>query len=189
MLRKAFDLLLASTVCAALVLIPSIGAAQQNCTKRCVKTQNTCVKQASGCAQTGQQCAQEKLECAQHKNVCVSTDKRGVCIRTERQCARYERKCAQYREVCLKQKTGCAEYKNICVEEKQECKPTQTTGRTATGGTATLKPSSKVTVAQPSCTGWMRQTNGVDWRTCVDDKGRQYCQESSRGSVSRVSCR
>jgi hypothetical protein len=44
-------------------------------------------------------------------------------------------------------------------------------------------------LAAPSCTGWMKQNDGSYWRTCVDDKGRQYCQRSYRNHVSNVSCR
>ncbi|MGQ0545206.1 MAG: hypothetical protein ACT4P3_07720 [Betaproteobacteria bacterium] len=40
-----------------------------------------------------------------------------------------------------------------------------------------------------SCTNWMAQSNGCSWRTCVDNKGRQYCQQACRGSVTNVSCR
>ncbi len=43
--------------------------------------------------------------------------------------------------------------------------------------------------AAPSCTNWMKQNNGTYWRTCVDDKGRQYCQQSYRGRITRVVCR
>jgi hypothetical protein len=49
--------------------------------------------------------------------------------------------------------------------------------------------SSAMVRAAPSCTGWMKQNDGSYWRTCVDDKGRQYCQVSRRGYISRVSCR
>ncbi len=43
--------------------------------------------------------------------------------------------------------------------------------------------------AAPSCTDWMLQSDGSYFRTCVDDQGRQYCESSSNGHVSRVSCR
>ena len=39
-----------------------------------------------------------------------------------------------------------------------------------------------------NCTGWMKQNNGCSWRTCVDNKGKQYCQESCKGRVNRVRC-
>lgn len=39
-----------------------------------------------------------------------------------------------------------------------------------------------------SCTGWMKQNNGCSWRTCVDNKGKQYCQESCKGRINRVRC-
>jgi hypothetical protein len=44
-------------------------------------------------------------------------------------------------------------------------------------------------LAAPSCTNWMRQPDGSQGRTCVDDKGKQYCEEARNGSISRVNCR
>jgi hypothetical protein len=44
-------------------------------------------------------------------------------------------------------------------------------------------------VAAPSCTNWMKQPDGSQWRTCVDDKGKQYCESAKNGQISRVSCR
>ncbi len=43
----------------------------------------------------------------------------------------------------------------------------------------------------PSCTLWMKQTNGTYFRTCVDDKGTQYCEEkkSATGKPYKVSCK
>ena len=46
-----------------------------------------------------------------------------------------------------------------------------------------------VALAAPSCTGWMKQADGSYWRTCVDDRGRQYCQRMWKGHISRVACR
>jgi len=44
-------------------------------------------------------------------------------------------------------------------------------------------------LAADSCTGWMKQNNGCSWRTCVDSKGKQYCQEAcGKGTVNRVRC-
>ena len=43
-------------------------------------------------------------------------------------------------------------------------------------------------IAAPSCTNWMRQNDGSNWRTCVDDKGKQYCESSKNGRISRVKC-
>lgn len=44
--------------------------------------------------------------------------------------------------------------------------------------------------AADSCTGWMPQPNGCSFRTCVDDKGRQYCEEAcGRNAPTRVKCR
>jgi hypothetical protein len=42
--------------------------------------------------------------------------------------------------------------------------------------------------AKPSCTGWMKQTDGSYFRTCVDDKGTQYCESKKNGRVTKVSC-
>jgi hypothetical protein len=43
-------------------------------------------------------------------------------------------------------------------------------------------------LAAPSCTGWMAQSDGSEWRTCVDDDGRQYCERKYNGYITRVSC-
>jgi hypothetical protein len=43
--------------------------------------------------------------------------------------------------------------------------------------------------ASPSCSNWMKQSDGSNWRTCVDDQGRQYCEEEKNGHISRVSCK
>ncbi len=53
---------------------------------------------------------------------------------------------------------------------------------------AVLSGNAPTASAAPSCTNWMRQPDGSSWRTCVDDKGRQYCQQSKKGHVSRVKC-
>ena len=42
--------------------------------------------------------------------------------------------------------------------------------------------------AAPSCTAWMKQPDGSEWRTCVDDKGKQYCQSNKNGHISKVDC-
>lgn len=42
--------------------------------------------------------------------------------------------------------------------------------------------------AEPSCTKWMPQADGSSFRTCVGDDGKQYCESSRNGTVSRVSC-
>jgi hypothetical protein len=44
-------------------------------------------------------------------------------------------------------------------------------------------------LAAPSCSEWLRQPDGSMWRTCVDDNGRQYCEQCKGGTCSRVSCR
>lgn len=43
-------------------------------------------------------------------------------------------------------------------------------------------------LAVPSCTDWMKQNDGSYFRTCVDDSGKQYCESSYKGHISRVSC-
>ncbi len=43
--------------------------------------------------------------------------------------------------------------------------------------------------AVPSCTDWMQQTDGTYWRTCVDDQGRQYCEQTvDKKTITRVKC-
>ena len=42
--------------------------------------------------------------------------------------------------------------------------------------------------AAPSCTEWMKQDNGCEWRTCVGDDGKQYCEEKCGDTISRVKC-
>ena len=44
-------------------------------------------------------------------------------------------------------------------------------------------------LAEDSCTNWMKQADGSLWRTCVDDHGNQYCQQSVNGQISRVDCK
>jgi hypothetical protein len=48
---------------------------------------------------------------------------------------------------------------------------------------------STIVSAVPSCTNWMIQTDGSYWRTCVGDDGKQYCEQSKNGTVSRVACK
>jgi hypothetical protein len=44
--------------------------------------------------------------------------------------------------------------------------------------------------AADSCTNWMPQPNGCSFRTCVDDKGKQYCEQAcGRNTPTRVSCK
>jgi hypothetical protein len=46
-------------------------------------------------------------------------------------------------------------------------------------------------LAADSCSVWMKQADGTFWRSCVDDKGQQYCQtaDSNGNNVTRVSCK
>lgn len=41
----------------------------------------------------------------------------------------------------------------------------------------------------PSCSNWLKQNDGSYWRECVGDDGRQYCEVSQNGRISRVSCK
>lgn len=43
-------------------------------------------------------------------------------------------------------------------------------------------------MAAPSCTNWMPQPDGSEWRTCVDDQGRQYCERKYNGYITRIAC-
>jgi len=42
--------------------------------------------------------------------------------------------------------------------------------------------------AAPSCSKWMPQPDGSQWRLCVGDDGRQYCESAKGGQISRVKC-
>ena len=53
----------------------------------------------------------------------------------------------------------------------------------------TLVGTGTAALAAPSCTNWLPQSDGSQWRTCVGDDGRQYCESAKNGQVSRVSCR
>lgn len=57
------------------------------------------------------------------------------------------------------------------------------------GFAGTLAVADKAPAASPSCSEWMKQTDGSSWRTCVDDHGRQYCEVEKNGHISRVSCK
>lgn len=54
---------------------------------------------------------------------------------------------------------------------------------------AVLSLSLNVAMAADSCSDWVKQSDGSYWRTCVDDKGQQYCQASVNNRVTKVSCR
>lgn len=54
---------------------------------------------------------------------------------------------------------------------------------------ALLSTSVTVAYAAPSCSNWMRQSDGSSWRICVGDNGRQYCEQSKNGHISRISCK
>ena len=43
--------------------------------------------------------------------------------------------------------------------------------------------------AVPVCTDWTLQADGTYFRTCVDDQGRQYCEQTvDKKTVTRVKC-
>jgi len=44
--------------------------------------------------------------------------------------------------------------------------------------------------AKTECSNWLRQDNGCDWRECVPDDGRTYCEQSCDGekTIQRVKC-
>ncbi len=42
--------------------------------------------------------------------------------------------------------------------------------------------------AAPECTGWMKQEDGTEWRTCVGDDGKQYCEQRKDNVITRVDC-
>jgi len=52
----------------------------------------------------------------------------------------------------------------------------------------TLLSLSSPAAAVPSCTVWMAQSDGSEWRTCVDDNGNQYCERKYNGYITRVAC-
>ena len=45
--------------------------------------------------------------------------------------------------------------------------------------------------AAPSCTTWLKQADGTEFRTCVGDDGKQYCESTSDGGKTavRVPCK
>ncbi len=58
------------------------------------------------------------------------------------------------------------------------------------GMTAAGQLSGTTTVAGKSCSNWLRQADGSNFRVCVGDDGRNYCEQTSgAGPISRVQCR
>lgn len=44
-------------------------------------------------------------------------------------------------------------------------------------------------LAEPSCTTWLKQPDGTEFRTCVNDAGKQYCEQKNKdGTISAVKC-
>lgn len=53
----------------------------------------------------------------------------------------------------------------------------------------TLLFSATTAFAAPSCTDWLKQTDGSYFRTCVGDDGKQYCETTvDKKTVSLTSC-
>ena len=53
---------------------------------------------------------------------------------------------------------------------------------------AVLATSGLPAVAADSCSVWLRQPNGVEWRQCVRDNGTAYCQERNGNNITTISC-
>lgn len=43
-------------------------------------------------------------------------------------------------------------------------------------------------IAADSCTNWLAQGGGVEWRQCVRDNGSRYCQERRGTTITNVRC-
>ncbi|HEV2561601.1 MAG TPA: hypothetical protein VGT78_05615 [Rhizomicrobium sp.] len=43
-------------------------------------------------------------------------------------------------------------------------------------------------LAKTICTDWQDLSDGTEVRTCVDDSGRQFCQQQKGDTVSEVTC-
>ena len=43
-------------------------------------------------------------------------------------------------------------------------------------------------MAGSSCGPWVSQTNGTEWRICVDDQGRQFCQLRDGSEIRPMRC-
>lgn len=39
-----------------------------------------------------------------------------------------------------------------------------------------------------SCGPWIPQTNGIDWRMCVDAQNQQYCEARRGRLIQRINC-
>lgn len=42
--------------------------------------------------------------------------------------------------------------------------------------------------AATTCSVWLLQSNGTEWRQCVRDDGSVFCQSKNNGQISTVSC-
>jgi hypothetical protein len=43
-------------------------------------------------------------------------------------------------------------------------------------------------LAEDSCTNWLLQSDGSEWRQCVRDNGSVYCQRRANGQITNISC-
>ena len=39
-----------------------------------------------------------------------------------------------------------------------------------------------------SCSNWLLQSDGSEWRQCVRDNGSVYCQRRANGRITNISC-
>ena len=42
--------------------------------------------------------------------------------------------------------------------------------------------------AEPFCSDWISQTNGVSWRICTDAQNQRYCEMMKGAKISRIVC-
>ena len=40
----------------------------------------------------------------------------------------------------------------------------------------------------PACGRWIPQTNGIEWRICVDAQSQRYCEMKSGMRIKRMVC-
>lgn len=54
--------------------------------------------------------------------------------------------------------------------------------------TIVLAVSANAVFAAASCSTWLQQSDGSQWRMCVGDNGMQYCEVAKAGYITRVAC-
>ncbi len=47
---------------------------------------------------------------------------------------------------------------------------------------------SSTSFAAASCGRWISQNNGMEWRMCVDDQNRQYCEMRKGRTIKPMRC-